>query len=124
MTINLNDSTDIEQGFDTYQHLASQTAIYPDGVCPTCGVDTGITYTLLGLIGEVGEFANKYKKVIRDGTEFTDEDKTAEVGDIQWYVSELARQIKTSLGYIASKNLEKLFSRKDRGVLGGSGDNR
>ena len=118
------DSEMIENGFDHYQEGTATTAIYPEGVYPTCGIDKGITYTLLGLLGEAGEFANKYKKVLRDGTEFTDEDKAAETGDILWYVSELARQFHTSLGYIANKNLTKLLKRKERGVLGGSGDNR
>ena len=114
----------IEDGFDHYQEGAATTAIYPEGVCPTCGIDKGIAYTLLGLLGEAGEFANKYKKVLRDGREFPLGDKQAEVGDMLWYVSELARQMKTSLGYIANMNLDKLLSRKERGVLGGSGDNR
>ncbi len=102
--------------FDHYQELAAQTAIYPE--------QHKTTYPLLGLIGEVGEFCNKYKKVLRDGKEFPMDDMVSELGDILWYVSAVATDEGISLGYIADKNLNKLFDRKERGVLGGSGDNR
>lgn len=122
--ISADEISTTEEGLDTYQTYAAKTAIYPEGNCPECGLNVGLVYTMFGLIGEVGEFANKYKKVIRDGSEFTQEDMGKETGDVLWYVSELARQFKMSLGYIASENLKKLFSRQERGVLGGSGDNR
>lgn len=99
-----------------YQAEALLTAIYP--------LDEAITYPLLGLFGEVGEFANKYKKVLRDGAEFTDEDKKAELGDILWYIANLASDCGLKLEDIAQYNLDKLHDRQQRGRLGGSGDNR
>jgi len=36
----------------------------------------------------------------------------------------LAREVDINLGHIMEKNIEKLHSRKERGTLGGSGDNR
>ena len=105
-----------EVTFGEYQEKARETAIY-DPV-------HSITYPLLGLVGEVGEFANKYKKVLRDGREFDREDMASELGDILWYLSNLAYDAGLGLDYIANHNLEKLFDRKERGVLGGSGDNR
>jgi NTP pyrophosphatase (non-canonical NTP hydrolase) len=99
-----------------YQVHAARTAIYPP--------EEAITYPLLGLVGEVGEFANKYKKVIRDGREFPKDDMASELGDILWYLANLALDCNLDLGYVASKNIDKLEDRKIRGVLGGSGDTR
>lgn len=80
------------------------------------------SYVLLGLLGEAGEAANKLKKWIRDG-ELPDgfED---EVLDIGWYWSQLVREIGLTLNTAAEKLLHKLFSRQERGKLGGSGDDR
>lgn len=99
-----------------YQREAIVTAIYPP--------DRNIVYPILGLTGEVGEFANKYKKVLRDGKEFEYEDMVSELGDILWYLAVLARDCGIDLDEIASKNIAKLRDRQARGVLGGSGDNR
>lgn len=101
---------------NSYQHKAMETAIYP--------LSQRETYPLLGLVGEVGEYANKYKKVIRDGAEFDLKDKRAELGDILWYVANLAADAGLSLNEIAAHNVEKLRSRQERGTLGGSGDTR
>jgi NTP pyrophosphatase (non-canonical NTP hydrolase) len=47
-----------------------------------------------------------------------------ELGDVLWYLSALATELDTNLSSVADKNIQKLFSRKERGVLKGSGDNR
>ena len=82
----------------------------------------------MGICGESGEVAEKVKKIIRDdGGVVTDAKKEAiafELGDLLWYVSQLAAEINYSLDEIAQMNLDKLFSRKARGVIAGSGDNR
>lgn len=118
MTLNLDneDLNDVMQGFDVYQHNAAKTAIYPN--------EAKVAYPILGAIGELGELANKYKKVIRDGAELDLEDATKELGDVLWYLSAIATDLGVSLGYIASGNLLKLADRSNRGVLGGSGDTR
>ena len=102
--------------FNKYQEQAITTAIYPK--------EERITYPLLGLIGEVGEFANKYKKVLRDGKPFTHADKRSELGDILWYLNALIEDCDLTFNEVAHYNLTKLFDRQERGVLGGSGDNR
>ena len=83
---------------------------------------------VLGLAGESGEVLEKFKKLIRDKNgEMTDEDKieiAKELGDILWYVNSVAHLIGYDLGYVAQANLDKLASRKNRGKLSGSGDNR
>jgi NTP pyrophosphatase (non-canonical NTP hydrolase) len=82
----------------------------------------------LGLCGEAGEVADKVKKVLRDGAgEFNSEQKQAiamELGDVLWYVSQLADELGFGLEAIAEANLEKLQSRAARNVISGSGDQR
>lgn len=82
----------------------------------------------LGVTGEAGEIAEKFKKIIRDKDgEISDSDKaelSKEIGDVLWYLAVLAHQLGLSFDEIAKDNLEKLKSRKERGVIGGSGDNR
>lgn len=102
--------------FSEYQNKALKTAIYPR--------EYKNIYPLLGLVGEVGEYANKYKKVLRDGKEFDLDDQMSELGDILWYFSALCTDAGFNLDDVADYNLRKLFDRQDRGVLGGSGDNR
>ena len=47
-----------------------------------------------------------------------------ELGDVIWYLSQVATELNLNLDDIASDNLVKLFSRKERGVLHGNGDAR
>lgn len=107
--------------FTEYQALALETAVYP-------GRGETLYYPALGLNGEAGEVAEKVKKLERDHNgELTDERADAiakEIGDCLWYISEIATQIGASLDAIAQKNIEKLASRKKRGVIQGNGDNR
>ena len=83
---------------------------------------------LLGLIGESGEIAEKVKKLIRDKSgRLTDDDKkelAKEIGDVLWYVNSIGHELGYTLDEIAQMNLDKVLSRKDRGVIEGSGDNR
>ena len=82
----------------------------------------------MGLAGEAGEICNKYKKIIRDKggeVDVNDLDQLAkELGDVLWYVAQIASELGTDLETVARVNLMKLGDRKDRGVLGGSGDER
>lgn len=83
---------------------------------------------ILGLVGESGEVAEKFKKILRDKDgKISDEDRAEllkELGDILWYVNAVAIQLDSDLEEVASKNLDKVLSRKERGVTKGSGDNR
>lgn len=109
-----------------YQRGALKTAIYP--VPTVLGKDVGFVYPALGLAGEAGEVAEKCKKILRDKKGYyTREDKVLmakELGDVLWYVSAVASEFDLTLELIATLNLDKLASREQRGVLGGSGDNR
>lgn len=90
--------------------------------------DPAFMAKLLGLVGEAGEVAEKFKKIIRDKNSIiSDEDKKEiikELGDVLWYIATLAHYMGTPLEDIASMNLAKLASRKERGVSHGNGDNR
>jgi NTP pyrophosphatase (non-canonical NTP hydrolase) len=103
-----------------YQRLSRSTAHYPR--------QEALTYPALGLAGEAGEFADHAKKVIRDdGGEVSTARREAmakELGDVLWYVAQLATELGLELDEIAQGNLDKLRSRMDRGVLAGSGDER
>lgn len=82
-------------------------------------------YALLNLAGEVGELLGLVAKVIRDGpNEKFRELGIKELGDILWHVSAVADDLGVSLDEVATININKLESRKQRGVLGGSGDER
>lgn len=87
-----------------------------------------IIYPTLGLTGEAGEVADKVKKVIRDNKgEFTPEkvkEIAYEVGDVLWYVSQLAADLGYSLEEIARMNLEKLAKRNKEDKIHGNGDHR
>ncbi len=103
-----------------YQERSRSTAKYPRGAA--------LTYPALGLAGEAGEFADNMKKAIRDdGGQITPRRREAmgkELGDVLWYVAQLATELDLELEQIAQDNLDKLRSRMERGVLSGSGDER
>lgn len=90
--------------------------------------DKGFLDKAFGLVGESGEFAEKLKKIYRDKDGLlSDEDKAElvkELGDVLWYLSATLHYLGVSFDDLASSNLEKVLSRKQRGVTGGSGDNR
>lgn len=126
--------------FKEYQERTSTTAVYKENIRLLFGPNgtdwdyerrieklLNLSYVGLGL-GEVGELQGKIKKLIRDsGGVITPElikPISKELGDVLWYVSEMATQLGLQLDEIAEENLSKLKSRKERGVLEGSGDDR
>jgi ribonuclease HI/NTP pyrophosphatase (non-canonical NTP hydrolase) len=116
-----SDSTTLT--LNEYQDLAHTTSLNT-----VVRDEQGIIYPTLGLISEVGEFCGKLKKLFRDkGGQISAEDLDAlsfEMGDILWYTQEILTKLESKMGDVAQKNLIKLLSRKDRGVIKGSGDNR
>ena|SRR5580700_9201316 len=103
-----------------YQRLSRRTAEYPR--------EAWLAYPALGLAGEAGEVAEHAKKAIRDDGGRVGEERRAamakELGDVLWYVAQLATELGLDLDAVAQGNLDKLLSRKQRGVLSGSGDDR
>lgn len=107
--------------FDRYKEFADATAIYPDR-------GHNLTYPTLGLVGESGEVAEKVKKIIRDkGGVLDDESRiliVKELGDVLWYLSQLAHELGVPFSKIAELNVLKLRHRQLRNRVGGSGDTR
>jgi NTP pyrophosphatase (non-canonical NTP hydrolase) len=103
-----------------YQRRSRATAGYPR--------EAWLAYPALGLAGEAGEVAENVKKVIRDDAGAVSDERrerlSRELGDVLWYVAQLATELGLDLDEIAAGNLEKLLSRQQRGVLSGSGDYR
>jgi NTP pyrophosphatase (non-canonical NTP hydrolase) len=81
-------------------------------------------YLLLGLVGEVGEFYSPIAKAIRDDTEIEDNLLKKELGDILWFIATISAELGLTLNEIAEANIKKLQSRKLRGTIGGSGNDR
>jgi len=107
---------------DEYQQKALTTVL-------STGDDfKDLLHWVLGLNGEAGEVAEKIKKIIRDkDSQVSEQDKqelAKEIGDVLWYLAVFAHHLGIPLSDIAQQNLDKLQSRKARGVLGGTGDNR
>ena len=107
--------------FDEYQKESQKTASYPVVGAP-------FIYPTLGLVGEAGEVAEKIKKIMRDNGGVVDDARKTEImkemGDVLWYLAQLAVTLDMSLEDIAINNLEKLKSRLDRNLVHGDGDNR
>ena len=104
-----------------YQKRAKKTAIYPR--------EHMVVYPALGLAGEAGEVCEKIKKVMRDSTHKSDfwnkrNDIGMELGDVLWYIANLASDLGLDLDDIATKNIDKLRDRERRNVLQGDGDDR
>lgn len=120
-----------------YQRQAMQTCM------DSCD---NFSYMMLNLVGEVGEFASKVAKGIRKeeltigGTDISDSDLIPnasfvgwthasdelmkEAGDILWQLAGLCYVMGWDLEDVAKQNIDKLASRRKRGVIDGDGDNR
>lgn len=109
-------------GFNEYQREARLTAL------PVDGMGHPVIYPTMGLANEAGEVAGKVKKIFRDkGGEISEEDRQAlkkELGDVLWYLSQVADTLDIALEDIAYQNLTKLLARQIQGTIQGEGDNR
>lgn len=107
--------------FKEYQEKSRVTARYPD-------MGKNYIYPTIGLAGETGEVSEKIKKVIRDKEGVIDDETRElikkELGDVLWYVAQLATELGLSLDDVAEHNIQKLYDRMERGKLKGSGDLR
>ncbi len=82
-----------------------------------------MSYLILGLCGESGEFADEFKKVVR-AAGFDDKDAYDEImhegfmiklrdelGDVLWYVTSLCRVLGITLEQLMLRNAHKLYIR-------------
>lgn len=110
---------------DKYQKQAAEYDLFETTVDLK---SPGFLEKVLGLAGEAGETADKVKKILRDkGGYASEEDREAlvkELGDVLWYVANVARYLDVPLSEVAEGNIKKLSSRKKRGKLHGAGDER
>ena len=107
--------------FTEYQQKSRATAKYPI-------IGHSVIYPTLGLTNEAGEVAGKIKKVFRDKdgliSDETREALKAELGDVLWYLAQVATELNLSLDEIAEHNIAKLLDRQARGKIQGEGDHR
>ncbi|MGA2490937.1 MAG: nucleoside triphosphate pyrophosphohydrolase family protein [Anaerolineales bacterium] len=107
--------------FTDYQTKSRKTARYPT-------IGHPVIYPTLGLSNEAGEVAGKIKKIFRDKNgvigEAEREALKGEIGDVLWYLAQICTELDLSLDEVAEHNIEKLYSRLERGKIGGDGDNR
>lgn len=95
------------------------------------------THTLNDMLKHVatkGEELEKFKKAVRKSEKkllnlksLSEQEKlelAKEAGDALWYIAQLSRNLGIPMSEIAKMNVMKLSSRKERGTLHGSGDNR
>lgn len=103
---------------NAYQKQAKATAAYP--------VEEGVNYCIHGLTNEAGEVSGKYKKFLRGDKPWpiVQEELIDELGDVQWYVAQLADELGVTLEEVMQRNLDKLHARKNRGTIKGDGDKR
>ena len=107
--------------FQEYQEKAKEKAVYPK-------LGGEVVFPTLGLCGEAGEVAEKVKKLFRDSEGRVSDDARLEIqkelGDVLWYLSQIATELNINLQEVAENNLLKIESRHERGVVWGEGDNR
>lgn len=112
-----------------YQHEVLSGALYDH--------QFSLIHSALGIAGEADECADKVKKILcdtqivhkvdTDAIMFTPEQRhtiALKIGDVLRYCATLARDIDMTLEEVAELNIAKINSRKQRGKIGGSGDNR
>lgn len=108
--------------FDEYQKRALVTAIHHHDPL------MNKTIWAMGVAGEAGEVLEKWKKIVAYKAGVISDEDRAELGkelaDVVWYIAVMAEQLGLSFDDIMQQNLDKLKSRKARGVQKGAGDNR
>ncbi len=95
-----------------YQDLAKQTDQQP-GTDIEDAKSPSILVPLLGLVGEAGELLSEHKKWLRDGDSYRvfPARVKEELGDLLWYLSNVATKHGLSLEDIARDNLRKTGNR-------------
>lgn len=117
----------MDQPFEQMFHFQEQTlgtAVYPDKGERTM---SAFNYCVVGLCGEAGELANKWKKALR-GDWIVDAEKAQELSrelqDILWYTARAMDELNIDMGRAAQDLLDRLAQRKAAGTIQGSGDQR
>lgn len=95
-----------------YQRLANQTDQQPEAE-PLAPDLRSIMVPLLGMAGEVGELLGEHKKWLRNGESYKlfPERVKEELGDLLWYLSNVATKHGLTLEEVADFNLDKVRRR-------------
>lgn len=88
-----------------YQRLAART------INPELDYIGNITNAALGMSGEAGEIADHIKKYLYHGHEFDIAHLSKELGDVLWYVCQMATANDLELSDIMAANIDKLRRR-------------
>lgn len=104
---------------DEFQRLASRTANVHAGP-----QTDHLANFALGLTGEAGEVADMVKKHIFHGHRLDETEMKKELGDVLWYVSQLAEVLGMDLSDIADMNIKKLQKRYPLGFSEQDSQNR
>ena len=110
------EQTKLYEAFDDYQHQAFKYRV-PEATAEE---------RVMGLLEESGEVAGVFKRLLR-GDYNPDVAATKlhkELGDILWYLSQIAYDNGWKLSEVASTNIDKLESSSIRGTILGSGSER
>lgn len=114
--------------FDEYQKLSNKFDCYDKKDFSGLASDPALVEKIMGLTGEAGETADKFKKIIRDHEgKFSEDNKNEikkELGDVLWYLAAISDYLDIPLSEVAKGNIDKLQSRADRNKIHGAGDNR
>ena len=106
--------------FRQYQNLSQTTAGHLNG--GDAKLNLGIS--TLGIVGEAGEVSEIVKKYIGHG-HLIDIDKiTKELGDVLWYIADVAAQLGIDLDDVATRNIDKLKMRYPQGFTHNDSINR
>jgi len=100
---------------DEYQRKASETDQFRGATTK------GVYIPLFGLIGEIGSLITSFKKRLRDKASYEDfvPQLREEMGDVLWYLANLATKFNLSLNDVATFNLDKTRSHWPEGGLTG-----
>ena len=94
--------------FDQYQKSAQRTS-------NTVDPDDKLVNGALGLAGESGEVADLVKKFMFQGHGLNTDDLLDELGDVLWYISEVAAGMGETIETVARRNVDKLWRRYPAG---------
>src|SRR5712664_2794345 len=108
-SLSYSPSLDRRMTLNQYQKDAYGTAVYPGQ-----GTKAGVEYVLFGALGELGELANKYKKILRGEKYlyFHREELMDEAMDGVWYIVAMLKELGYTFQEGAEFNLSKLAARK------------
>lgn len=101
--------------FNDYQKLANRTLYGNEQVLTNCA---------LGVASETGEVVDLIKKYTFHGHDLDKNALTKELGDVLWYLSQIAEWADIPFENVATQNIEKLEKRYPNGFSKEASQNR